>query len=143
MSRGSHHLNAVLEKHGSIPTSTSFRKPLGSLRPILLNLCENIVCSLLRICALFLWYCSSSDVHASSNEREAWRSSARSVNVARAITRVTDDGERSVFKTLFLLVLKHTVDDELEGGYPFVTDVGGRIASGLPSNTTQTVVSYT
>jgi len=94
-----------------------------------LPLVTNIVCSLLRICALFLWYRSSSDVHASSNEREAWRSSARSVHVARAITRVTDDGERSVFKTLFLLVLKHTIDEELEDGYPFVTDVGGRIAS--------------
>ena len=28
---------------------------------------------------------------------------------------------------LFLLVLNHTVDDELEDGYPFVTDVVGCI----------------
>ena len=36
---------------------------------------------------------------------------------------------RSIFKALFPLVLNHTVDDELEDGHSFVTDVGGCIAT--------------
>ena len=77
-------------------------------------------------CSPLSCYCSSSDVHASRNEQEVLYSIPSDI-IARAITRVTDERERSIFKVLFLLVLNHTVDDELEDGYPFVTDVVGCI----------------
>ena len=47
--------------------------------------------------------------------------------VACAITRITDDYKWFIFKALFLLELNHAVDDELEDGYLFVTDVVGCI----------------
>ena len=109
----------------SSPTSTSFRKPPGFPQLILWNLCENTVCSI-RFCAPFLHHCSSSDVNASRNEQEVLYSIPSDI-IARAITRVTDDRERSIFKALFLLELNHTIDDELEDGYPFVIDVVGCI----------------
>ena len=118
----SHYLNPVRERHGYSPKSTSFRKPPGVLRLILWNLCENTVCSLLRFCPALLYYCSSRIVHASRVERGVLFT-CPSDSVARAITRVTDDYERSIFKALFLLELNHSIDDELEDGYPFVTDV--------------------
>ena len=77
-------------------------------------------------CSPLLYHCSFSDVHASRNEQEVLYSIPSNI-VARAITRVTDERERSIFKALFLLVLNHTVDDELEDGYPFVTNVVGCI----------------
>ena len=77
-------------------------------------------------CSPLLYHCPSSDVYASRNEQEVLYCIPSDI-IARAITRVTDDGERSIFKALFLLVLNHTVDDELEDGYPFVTNVVGCI----------------
>ena len=97
MNRVSHHLNAVRERHGFSPTLASFRDFFGSCCGIDVRIHFFVF---VRHC-----YGTSSDVHASSNEREAWRS-FRSDVVTSAITRVRDDSERSI-KALLLLVLNH------------------------------------